>query len=408
MNISELCVTGIEIHEFNPSQQTFSNAARARRGESYKSSAETRKAVQKHFQSNNHLLLSQNLTVKAKRIKAKSCQQLEVKPDLFLKPCTKVFNIRPSRSSIEMDLNDKLNKPLNCTQELTNTINEPYDHPDGYRIYPNSSIDPRPTPHSNSGYSGPWIEGAFYDYFMTHKPLLDRIYIPVCWTDVQVAARGTDLHTSFLKDLDPNKKYFTIVQHCRGIYTENVPENVMIISSGAPADLAIPLLKNQPSEIIKKPKKIFCSFVGRFDTSQIRSQMKKSLFKMAKTGKVLLSSKNPNWESCMQASTLTLCPRGVGPTSFRLYESIACNSIPIYIWEHEKFLPYENELNWEKDLAIIINAKKLNRLPYILQNLSKAEIAHKQQMIQKYYKKYFTYDGCCQYICDKLKKDNTN
>ena len=39
-------------------------------------------------------------------------------------------------------------------------------------------------------------------------------------------------------------------------------------------------------------------------------------------------------------------PRGYGPTSFRLYESIEMQSIPIYISD-EFILPYSNIIDWE-------------------------------------------------------------
>ncbi|NCF71294.1 MAG: hypothetical protein GWP59_06300 [Chlamydiales bacterium] len=282
-------------------------------------------------------------------------------------------------------------------------LKKPYDHPDGYRVFPNSSVDPRPEAHKNSGYAGPWIEEAFYKYFMKHKPKLNRTYIPVFWTDMQVGARGTELKTSFLKNLDPNKQYFTIVQHRRGIYTENIPKNVMIIGAGGPSDLCLPLLKDQPEEIVKKPKSYLCSFFGNFNTDEIRPQMKKHLKKLCREGSVVIREKDPAWKDYMQRSTFSLCPRGVGPTSFRTYEAISYNSIPIYIWNEEVLLPYQDEINWERDIAVLVHADEMHKLPQILESMSKQEIKHRQKMIEKYYKKYFTYHGACKYVCQKLK-----
>ena len=39
------------------------------------------------------------------------------------------------------------------------------------------------------------------------------------------------------------------------------------------------------------------------------------------------------WEALIQGSVFHLCPRGNGPTSYRLYESLQAGTIPIYIWE---------------------------------------------------------------------------
>ena len=39
-----------------------------------------------------------------------------------------------------------------------------------------------------------------------------------------------------------------------------------------------------------------------------------------------------NWIRFIQDSQFHLCPRGAGPTSYRLYESLQTETIPIYIW----------------------------------------------------------------------------
>ena len=56
----------------------------------------------------------------------------------------------------------------------------------------------------------------------------------------------------------------------------------------------------------------------------------------------------------------TLCPRGYGPTSFRLYESINLQSIPVYISD-EFILPFQNVVDWEK-LAIILQEDEIHLL----------------------------------------------
>jgi hypothetical protein len=39
-----------------------------------------------------------------------------------------------------------------------------------------------------------------------------------------------------------------------------------------------------------------------------------------------------DWQELIQDSEFQLCPRGKGPTSYRLYESLQAETIPIYIW----------------------------------------------------------------------------
>ena len=39
-----------------------------------------------------------------------------------------------------------------------------------------------------------------------------------------------------------------------------------------------------------------------------------------------------DWQQLIRDSEFQLCPRGKGPTSYRLYESLQAETIPIYIW----------------------------------------------------------------------------
>lgn len=41
----------------------------------------------------------------------------------------------------------------------------------------------------------------------------------------------------------------------------------------------------------------------------------------------------PDWEALIHTSVFHLCPRGNGPSSYRLYESLQADTIPIYIWD---------------------------------------------------------------------------
>jgi hypothetical protein len=39
----------------------------------------------------------------------------------------------------------------------------------------------------------------------------------------------------------------------------------------------------------------------------------------------------------MHTSVFHLCPRGNGPSSYRLYEALQADTIPIYIWDEVHF-----------------------------------------------------------------------
>ena len=45
-----------------------------------------------------------------------------------------------------------------------------------------------------------------------------------------------------------------------------------------------------------------------------------------------ITDRVPDWEALIRDSDFHLCPRGNGPTSYRLYEALQAETIPIYIW----------------------------------------------------------------------------
>lgn len=52
--------------------------------------------------------------------------------------------------------------------------------------------------------------------------------------------------------------------------------------------------------------------------------------------------RNDAWKRVTADSALVLATRGVGATSFRLYESLAAGRVPVYVWRDLLWLPYRN------------------------------------------------------------------
>lgn len=52
--------------------------------------------------------------------------------------------------------------------------------------------------------------------------------------------------------------------------------------------------------------------------------------------------RNDAWKRVTADSALVLATRGVGATSFRLYESLAAGRVPVYVWRDLLWLPYGN------------------------------------------------------------------
>jgi len=136
--------------------------------------------------------------------------------------------------------------------------------------------------------------------------------------------------------------------------------------------------------------------MGRFDTHKCRIDMHKSLKSNNKF--VFYDSVGyEEYKKILNQSIFTLAPRGYGYTSFRIYEAILAESIPVYIWDNKKILPFEDILNWE-EFSIVINANEIQNLPNLLE---KCDIS-KMQMRLKEVKQFFSFEGTFNYIKQKI------
>ena len=66
-------------------------------------------------------------------------------------------------------------------------------------------------------------------------------------------------------------------------------------------------------------------------------------------------------------------------------------------------LPYKDEITWEK-ISIIIKENEIDKIPEILEKISKNEIDEYQNNIKNLLDKYFTLHGTCKYIYNKVIK----
>lgn len=74
-------------------------------------------------------------------------------------------------------------------------------------------------------------------------------------------------------------------------------------------------------------------------------------------------------------SVFTLCPRGNGPSSFRIFESLEHRSIPVYIHDDDLILPMQQELDWS-EFCVLISQEDLVHLKDILLSFSQKQVCH--------------------------------
>jgi hypothetical protein len=261
----------------------------------------------------------------------------------------------------------------------------------------------QPPPLRYAGHEGPWFD----DYFLrrSHEEVFKGAkYLPVLWANFFAQAQaGAYLPAEFalrfraigrlLAELEQREEvYFTVL----GIYDFPIwnwhlfPKNVLVYSANGYGDVAIPLL-SMDRPFRNPQKKMVCSFLGRTETHPLRDKMRKVFSPEA------AFDFGSHWEEVMGSSTFSLCPRGQGPTSLRIHEAMSLCSIPVYIWEKWKWLPYADEVDWDS-FAVVVEVSKMEEAKQRVLAMGPQEIRSRQDKIASIYPSKFTFAGLRDWI----------
>jgi len=277
-------------------------------------------------------------------------------------------------------------------------------------IFTREDLRPTPTYPTYPPYHlGYYLEDYFLNRFLQENPPTVRHYIGVSWTTLYCDNKDHHLQ-NFLDLLDPNEKYFTVMQH-DDAPKHRLPKDTLCFSAGGNVSganiIPIPLICSPiPHEKTNVSKDILASFVGSL-THPIRIKMAQSMQdqkNIAIIGKNWTHHVNNNelklFIDLALRSKFLLCPRGYGLNSFRLYEAFQLGCVPIIITDIP-YLPWQDELNWN-EFSIVIDEHNLSNLPHILNCISEEKY---QDMLKKgfeIYTKYFTLDGMYNNILKRI------
>jgi hypothetical protein len=277
-------------------------------------------------------------------------------------------------------------------------------------------VDPCYPPH----HTGDHLEEAFLKFWQSegngHRKL-----IPVHWTAVynhkvkEGLGPGTpnqalrnDLKR-YLNSLDKNEKYFVVATH-DDAPAEDLPPNTIVFAAGGNSkkiDYAIPLTCG-PHQIVDDPlKTIPCSFVGSM-THPIRQSLlsfvhnKPGVLVQAFEWQETVSEQKADiFKKITQKSIFSLCPRGYGATSYRLYEALQLGAIPVYVSD-KHLLPWNDELNW-KDFCVLVNTSQISSTLDLTLNLPNKKVREMQSNIENLWDKHFSIEATCKHILKRVK-----
>ena len=266
------------------------------------------------------------------------------------------------------------------------------------------------------------MEEYVYEYMMDHASTIDSeyIYIPVFWTNLQnhpgFAKMKAGLAILLQRALDTfpkNTVFFTVVQHDDGPQLP-LPKNTLVLGA-CTGTIPLPLIYEDVSNhLLSYPrtsdKRYLASFVGTV-THSIRERMIASVENKAD---VFLETKPlAEWTNRVSSSAaelfidttttskFCLAPRGWGRGSFRFYEAMLLDTIPVYFWDDQEWLPYKDIIDY-RTFCVSIPEKDIDKTYNILESISK-ETYQSMMEHMKRYRNLFTLGGMCEYIVMRIK-----
>jgi len=269
-------------------------------------------------------------------------------------------------------------------------------------------------------HSGDYLEEAFIKYWESEGEC-SRKLIPVHWTAVynhranEGFGFGTpngDLRnklTSYLRSLDPADKYFIVCTH-DDAPAEELPPDTLVFSAGGNSsklDVPIPLTcgsHDGPGDYLRM---IPISFVGSL-THPIRHSLVNSL--QGKHGVFLNTIEwSPEvpvdraelFKQVTQRSIFSLCPRGYGATSYRLYESMQLGSIPVYV-SNKHLLPWNDEIDWS-EFCVIVSPDNIQNVLQMTLGMPASKVRKMQEKLPEVWQKNFTIEKTCERIARRVK-----
>jgi hypothetical protein len=97
-----------------------------------------------------------------------------------------------------------------------------------------------------------------------------------------------------------------------------------------------------------------------------------------------------------------LAPRGYGRSSFRFFEAMLLNVIPVYFWDDIEWLPYKDILDYST-FSVSIHEKDIPRTYEILTSISNEKYANMIEELNKV-RQYFTLEYMAEYIVSLVLK----
>jgi len=266
---------------------------------------------------------------------------------------------------------------------------------------------------------GRYMEEYCYEALCSKKDDIttDMVYVPIFWTNLQNHPGFASMKSKYqiildhaLSSFPPHTLFMTIVQHDDGPQLK-LPNNTVIFGA-CTGTIPLPLLYEDTTHRLllepRCPKTQLASFVGTYTTHPLREEMFRILQKedIVWNGKRVWSSSVKEQDATLfieqtLQSKFCLAPRGYGRSSFRFFEAMLLDTVPVYIWDDIEWLPYQDILDYST-FSISISKKELPRLYDILSSISTETYENMVSAIKKN-RHWFTLEGMVDHIITRIQ-----
>lgn len=200
----------------------------------------------------------------------------------------------------------------------------------------------------------------------------------------------------YIDSLPNDKKYFVICQYDDGCLIDWKGKDVLEFNMSKKIGVELPLLCMPHPYKFSGEKKYIANFIGS-RTHPIRNELEQ--FK-GKEGWYISFEPHSIEDYCriISESWFTLCPRGYGANSFRICEAMQYGSIPVYISD-EFIVPFNND--FPNGLRCYLNDDIIKTI----ETLPDWKIGDWNLESLKWYKEYYSYEGCFNQIIKSLEAE---
>lgn len=273
---------------------------------------------------------------------------------------------------------------------------------------------------------GRYLEEYALEYFTEHQDSIETeyVYLPVLWTNVQNHVAFTRQKQSLIlllqramQAMPVNTLFFTVVQHDDGPFLP-LPKTTLVFGA-CTGSVPLPLIyEDTTTHLLHQSrlanKEYLASFVGTL-THPVRKRMVEHL--QTKANVAIHTKPHEEWTNHVPASAadtfvdltlrskFCLAPRGYGRSSFRFFEAMLLDTVPVYLWDDKEWLPYKEIIDYS-ECAVSIQEKDIPKLYNILESISEETYQHMVEAIRRN-RHMFTLSSMCEYIVMRITRPST-